>query len=452
MKLFIYLVCPVMGILTPQLEEKDFIKCQILKHLKAFNTVMKQEMSSVDVAALVMEQRPRLIDAKIAKIYQHSPDEIRISLHIFKEGRKNLIIEAGRRMHLTAHPEEAQKFPQSFPMLLRKHLSGGRITDISQYDFDRIIELHIKRGEDMTTLLIELFSKGNIILLDAQKKIILPLKSISFRDRKVIRGEVYELPHAQLSPVAATSDELKEMFSISDNDIVRTVATRMNMGGQYAEEVCTRAGIDKNMPAKQLADVSDMHSAMQEVFMPLGAELKPQIIFKDGKPVDVLPFDLSYYDKNEKKYFGTFNDALDEYFSAGAEKKRKQIKEIEDTKNKKTGLYEYRMKKQVQALEKFRDDEGKLVRRGEMIYGHYQTVDGILNAIKAAREKGYSWDDIKNILKRSDVPEARVIKSVNANKGTITITLDNEEIELDARLSVTQNSQVYYDRSRLQKS
>ncbi|MDP2841859.1 MAG: ribosome rescue protein RqcH, partial [Candidatus Methanoperedens sp.] len=155
-----------------------------------------------------------------------------------------------------------------------------------------------------------------------------------------------------------------------------------------------------------------------------------------------------HYEKNEKKYFGNFNDALDEYFSAGAEKKREQIKEIKDTKNKKTGLYEYRLQKQIQALEKFRNEEGQLVRRGELIYGHYQTVDGILNAIKAARDKGYSWDDIRNILKGSDIPEARAIKSVNTSKGTLTITLDSVDIELDARLSVTQNSQMYYDRSK----
>src|SRR3990170_8477087 len=116
---------------------------------------MKQEMSSVDVAALIKELRPRLLDAKLAKIYQHSSDEIRIGLHIFKEGRTNLVIEAGRRLHLTKHPETAPKFPQSFPMLLRKHLTGGRIIDISQYDFDRIIKLHIQRGEDKTILLIE---------------------------------------------------------------------------------------------------------------------------------------------------------------------------------------------------------------------------------------------------------------------------------------------------------
>jgi len=56
----------------------------------------------------------------------------------------------------------------------------------------------------------------------------------------------------------------------------------MNMGGQYAEEVCARAGIDKNTPAKQLDDASKLHSAMQEVFKPLGAELKPHIVLKDG--------------------------------------------------------------------------------------------------------------------------------------------------------------------------
>lgn len=404
----------------------------------------------MDVAALIKELRPRLLDAKITKIYQHSPEEIRIGLHIFKEGRTNLIIEAGRRFHLTSHPDIAPKLPQSFPMLLRKHLSGGRITETSQYDFDRIIELHVKRGEDMTILIIELFSRGNIILLDAEKRIILPLKSISFRDRRVIRGEVYELPQAQLSPVTATLDELKEMFSKSDTDIVRTVANRMNMGGQYAEEVCQRAGIEKSMPARQLSDVTPVLNALMELFKPLIEGLKPHIVSMDGKPADVFPFELSRYEKNEKKYFGTFNEALDEYFSSGAQKKSEE--EAIETKPTKLGAYEYRLEKQTLALQKFREDEGKLVHKGEMIYAHYQTIDRFLSAIKSARDKGYSWDDIRSILKKSDMPEARAIKSINPVKGTINIALDNEEVELDIKLSVTQNSQAYYDRSKKQSS
>jgi len=404
----------------------------------------------VDVASIVKELKSRLIDAKIAKVYQHSQDEIRIGLHIFNEGRTNLVVEAGRRMHLTVHPETAPKFPQSFPMLLRKYLSGGRIIDISQYDFDRIIKLHIQRGEDKTILLIELFSRGNIILLDAENRIILPLKSISFRERKVMRGELYELPAMQISPTTATPDELKDMFSHSDTDIVRTLATRMNMGGQYAEEICLRAGIDKNTPAAHLRDVAPVFNAMQEVFGPLGAELRPHIVLEDSKKIDVLPFELSQFEKYEKRYSGSFNEALDEYFSKEvAEKKDGEEKKPEPRKQ---GLLEHRLQKQTQALLKFREEEGKLVQKGELIYAHYQTIDRVLSAIKSARDKGYSWDDIRSILKKSDMPEARAVKSINSVKGTINITLDNEEVELEIKLSVTQNSQAYYDRSKKQSS
>ncbi|MCE8423300.1 MAG: NFACT family protein [Candidatus Methanoperedens sp.] len=408
---------------------------------------MKQEMSSVDIAALIRELSPRLFDAKITKVYQHSPDEIRIGLHIFKEGRTNLVIEAGRRIHLTNNPEKAQKLPQSFPMLLRKHLSGGRITEISQYDFDRIITIHIQRGEDKTILLVELFSKGNIILLDADRKIILPLKSISFRDRKVVRGEVYELPQPQLSPVTATADELNEMFSNSESDIVRTIAARMNIGGQYADEICHHAGIEKNMPARKISDIGGIHKTLQEVFRPLISGLRPHIVYKDEQKIDVLPFPLFSYENYVKKEFSSFNDALDEFFSAVAVEKKIE-EEASGKKDEKPGLFEYRMQKQTEALQKFKEEEKKLVHKGELIYGHYQTIDSVLKAIKSARDKGYSWDEIKSILKKSDMPEAKSIRSINPVKGTISVSIDNEDVELDVRLSVTQNSQVFYDRSK----
>jgi predicted ribosome quality control (RQC) complex YloA/Tae2 family protein len=410
---------------------------------------MKQEMSSVDIAALIKELRPRLLDAKIGKIYQHSQDEFRIGLHIFKEGRTNLIIEAGRRLHLTDHPETAAKFPQSFPMLLRKYLTGGRITDISQYDFDRIIEIHIQRGEDKTILLAELFSKGNIILLDSEKRIILPLKSISFRDRKVMRGEIYELPQAQLSPIAATLNDLNEMFLRSDADIVRTMATHMNIGGQYAEEICLRAGIEKNMPASSLRDEGQVLDALNEVFKPLTSQLNPQIVSKNGKAIDVLPFALSQYEANEKRYFSSFNEALDEYFKRVCQETSEK-KEGTDDKGKiaaeKPGMYGYRLQKQVLALQKFKEEEKKLVHKGELIYAYYQTCENVLSAIKSARDRGSSWDDIRDILKRSDL--SGLIKSINAGRGAVNVALDKDEVELDVMLSVHQNSQVYYDRAK----
>jgi predicted ribosome quality control (RQC) complex YloA/Tae2 family protein len=308
--------------------------------------------------------------------------------------------------------------------------------------------MHIQRGEDKTILIIELFSRGNIVLLNSEKQIILPLKSISFRDRKVLGGEPYELPQAQISPITAAEDQLKEMFAQSDADIVRTVATKMNMGGQYAEEVCIRAGIEKNTPARDLKDLASLQNALRDVFKPLSTELKPQIVLKDGIKIDVLPFPISTYEKNEKISFSTFNEALDEYFSSEVKKKNEAIKVVKAAKEDKTSSYEYRLQKQILTLAKFREDEQKLVHKGELIYAHYQTCDGILKVINNAREKGYSWDDIKNILKKSDMAEAKLIKSINPGKGLINVLVDNEEVELDVRLPVTQNSQVYYDRSK----
>jgi predicted ribosome quality control (RQC) complex YloA/Tae2 family protein len=222
----------------------------------------------------------------------------------------------------------------------------------------------------------------------------------------------------------------------------------MNMGGQYAEEVCLRAGIEKSTLAKNLTDTTPIQNALAEVFKPLGTELKPHIITKNGVRIDVLPFILSQNENNEKIFYPTFNEALDEYFSSEAKKKNEAVKEAEIKKDEKTGLYEYRLQKQVLALSKFRDEEQKLVHKGELIYAHYQTCDGILKAINNARDKGYSWDDIKNILKSSAMPEAKLIKSINQGKGLINVLLDKTEVELDIRLPVTQNSQVYYDRSK----
>lgn len=76
---------------------------------------MKQEISSVDVAAIVRELKPRLLDAKITKIYQHSPEEIRIGLHIFKEGRTNLIIELDGDFTLQNTPRLRRNSRSHFP-------------------------------------------------------------------------------------------------------------------------------------------------------------------------------------------------------------------------------------------------------------------------------------------------------------------------------------------------
>lgn len=408
------------------------------------NTIMKKEMSSVDVAAIIPELGPRLRDAKIGKIYQTKEDEIRITLH--KEGRQNLVIEAGKRFHLTRYPRKSPPYPQPFPMLLRKHLTGGRIKNISQYDFDRVIQLHIERGGVGTLLIAELFARGNIILLNSEGRIILPLKSISYRERKIMGGELYELPSPQISPVDARDEELKTMFLQSDSDIVRTLATRLNMGGQYAEETCLRANLDKNTPARELTDIAKIRETLSEVFRPItSGELKPHIVLKNGESIDVLPLELTQYQDYEKRYYPSFNEALDEYFSEKIEREFKEEKV--EIKTEKIGPLEYRLAKQRQALEKFGEEERAYIRKGEIIYSEYEKIKEILGAVKKAREKGYSWGEINSTIKRSEIPMAKIIEGID-KAGIIHVLLGGEDIELKSSLEVLQNAQVYYEKAK----
>ena len=147
---------------------------------------MKEEMSSVDVYAVTRELQ-FLLDSKLEKAYQHTADEIRLKLQEFKTGKYDLVIEAGKRLHLTTHPRESPKLPPAFPMILRKYISGGRITRIQQYGFDRIVEIDFLRAGVKNTIVAEMFNQGNVILLDADRRIMMPLKSLKMKDRDVLR-------------------------------------------------------------------------------------------------------------------------------------------------------------------------------------------------------------------------------------------------------------------------
>ncbi|BBL65576.1 hypothetical protein MSMAT_1159 [Methanosarcina mazei TMA] len=443
-------------------------------------------MSSADVAAVVAELSagPRsIIDAKIGKIYQPASEEIRINLYVFHQGRDNLVIEAGKRLHMTKHIRPSPTLPQAFPMLLRKYLMGGRIVSVEQHDFDRIVKIGIERAGVRSTLIVELFARGNVLIVDSENKIILPMNPVTLKDRRLRSGEIYELPEAQLSPIEAKVSDLMDAFSKSTADIVRTIATRFNLGGVLAEEACARAGINKSRPAKEatVEDAEKLREALQDLFSPLfrardaagtegepeggaeiedrpGAEtgplipgLRPQHIKQEinGKmeTFDVVPFDLNRYSEYEKEYFDSFNTALDEFFGKKALEQVAEVKEAEK-KEKTLGVFERRLMQQEDSLAKFEKEIEKNNALAETVYANYQIIEELFSVLNGARAKGYSWDEIRSILKQAKktVPAAQIITNIDQKTGTVTVNLDGKSINLDIRKTVPQNAQEYYEK------
>jgi len=158
------------------------------------------------VSAIVSELRQSLLFGKIEKVYQPESDEISLLVRAMGKNQK-LILSASSshpRIHLTHENKINPETPPTFSMLLRKHLHGGKIMDIRQVEFERIISIMIESYDELGSLakkelLIELMGKhSNIILIDqAHNKIIDSIKRISGevnRHREILPGKPYIAP------------------------------------------------------------------------------------------------------------------------------------------------------------------------------------------------------------------------------------------------------------------
>ncbi|RAP45288.1 ribosome rescue protein RqcH [uncultured Methanosphaera sp.] len=415
-----------------------------------------KSMSNVDIHTIIKELNNELVDARIDKAYQPANDTIRIKIRKAGEGRKDLVIQAGVRIHLTDYPQPNPTIPPNFPMLLRKHLSGGSITSIKQHNFDRILEINVQKKEQYT-IIVELFSKGNVILLDKDKNIISPLKHRQWHDRKITSHEQYKYPPEKgININNTTPEKLREIIKQSDKDITRTIATN-GLGGLYAEEIISYTNIDKQKPAQDITDeeIIQLDNAIKTLLDKIENHPNPQIIIKekDGKPKDkdFVPIDLNKYQDYEKKTFDSFNKAADEFYS------KKIVKDVESKEEKiwakRIGKYEKRLKMQEDTLEGFYKTIEDTQHKGDTIYAHYNEIQEVIDIILQAREK-YSWKEISTIIKKAkkdkSVQGLDMIESID-KMGVLNLKLDDTHVQIDPKIGIPESTEKYYNKGKKAK-
>ena len=414
-----------------------------------------KSMTNVDIYRIVKELNEEIIGTRIDKSYQPTYDTIRIKLRKAGEGRKDLVMQAGVRIHLTDYPQPNPTIPPNFPMLLRKHLSGGTITSIKQHNFDRIIEITVQKNVEYT-LIVELFSKGNVILLDEHRNIISPLKHRKWQDRKVTSHEEYKYPPEKGININDTNpDEIKDVLKSSDADVTRTIAMN-GLGGLYAEEIISYTNIQKTKLAKDLTDeeIVELDNAIKELFNRIENEPNPQIIIEkedNSKNKDLVPINLNKYKEYESKPFDNFNIAADEFYS------KKIVNDIksqeEDAWSKRIGKFEKRLNMQEESLEGFYKTIDETQHKGDTIYAHYNEIQGILDVIANARLK-YSWKEIGSIIKKSkkegNIPELGMIESVD-KMGVLSLKLDGVVVQIDSSIGTPESDEKYYNKGKKAK-
>ncbi|MDR3290539.1 MAG: NFACT family protein [Methanobrevibacter sp.] len=428
-------------------------------------------MTNVDIFAVSHELNELLEGARVDKSFQPRNDMVLMRFHKTGLGRIDVIFQSGVRAHKTDYPLNNPTIPPSFTMLLRKKLKGAHVISIKQHSFDRVIKLEVQK-EQKYTLVTELFSKGNIILLDEEGNIIMPLKRKLWSDRDISSKKEYKYPSTKgINPIDLSLKDLTQIFKDSDSDLIRTLAMN-GLGSTYSEEIILRTGLDKKIQAVNLAneEIAIVHEKIDDLFTPLKKlEFKSNIIVKketenienqisentnddrdNGKKLELSPLELKIYEDYKKEYFDSFNQAADEFYS---EKIRNEIKSVEESVwDKKVNKFANRLKKQEKSLSEFEKTTELSKKKGELLYSNYTKIENLLKVINDA-EKKHSRKEISKILKKAKkegLDEVQIFESMNT-LGTLVLDIENIKIAIDYKKSLAENAEIYYEKGKKAK-
>ena len=202
--------------------------------------------------------------------------------------------------------------PPMFCMLLRKHLSGGKITKVEQIGFERIVAISIESNDEMgflseKKLIIEIMGKhSNIILTDAEGKIldcIIHVDMTVSSVRTVLPGLVYELPpsHGKENPLDSDADDAQAHLTGADTPLFRQLMDAYcGISPMMAREIVYRSTGDADMLGSAVPQAVRRRAAQcfEFVFDKIRrGDFSPTVLSdaESGKMLEVCAEDITLY-------------------------------------------------------------------------------------------------------------------------------------------------------------
>ncbi len=416
-------------------------------------------MTNVDVAALASELR-LLVGARLDKAYQPAKDRILLRLRQRGVGRLDLLFQLGKFLTITRRPVENPDQPSMVAKMLRQDYGNARLVGVSQVGFDRLLRLDFERDQKRS-IIFELFGDGNMLLLDAEDTITLPMRGGDYGARSLRKGQPYLPPPGGAEPFHMDLAALQEAGSTAQRDLVRFLALGLGFGPLWAEELCLRAGVDKKRKPPEMdgAEWQAIHGAIAALGDDIARnDLTPAMIHEGDTAIDAVPFEMLRYPRDAFPYeeANTFREALDAFFIGGDE-------EDDDPRAGRFAEAKAKIARQVQqmesSIEEFQADEAACRLAGDTLYMRFQEVDAMLQQLRAARE-ARSWQEVDAVItkaREAGDPAAQMVREIRPHNGTALIrisTLEGEEldVEVDLYKSVQENADDRYTAAKKAKS
>ncbi len=411
-------------------------------------------MTSFDIAALAPELNQLIKGARIDNIYQTNSLTLLLKLRLPNRPRLHLLIEAGKRLHLTSYSLKKPQKPPAFCMALRKHLRNGEIKRIYQHEFERIVIMEVGKREGDFQLISEIFGEGNIILVDPENKILQALTYRRMRDRNILRGEVFQHPPPSgRNPNKQTRRDFDEIKKLGQLEIVKALTKFLSIGGPYAEEILLRGQVNKKSLCDSLAEneLDRIFDQLQQILHTINVgKVEPRIVInEEGEGIDVTPVPLKKHSQFNQKKYGTFNEALDDYYM------EMTIEEevIETTKGveQKIARQQRILQRQQKALEDLKEQIERNKHIGNLIYLNLGNLQSLLQKIMDEKRSGKGWEEIisgiENEKEVGHIPDS-YFHSLKPPNLILNVSVGNAIFPLNLRRSIQDNATKYYTRAK----
>ena len=278
------------------------------------------------LSAVLTEVREKCVGARIDKIHQPSRDTLILQMHS-RDHRTKLLFAANPtapRLHLTAASPENPAEPPMFCMLLRKHLMGAKLSDVSQPPMERCATFTFDCTDEMgfpvqKKLVAELMGRTcNLYLLSPEGRILDCLRRIGLDEsarRAALPGLNYQEPEAVAKENLLQPTDFCAFLTAPGADVL---ADRlMDVFGGLSPLVCREAALFAIGDTDARVDSLDVDSTAEKLQLFFGEHLnhpKPYYYaLPDGTPKQFAFCPIRQY--GDCKEAESFGQLLDMYYT-----------------------------------------------------------------------------------------------------------------------------------------
>jgi len=393
---------------------------------------MKEALSSLDIAACVKELQT-VVGGHIDKAYHPEQDHLILALRPPSGGRSYLHFIVGRWIYLSPKSTEMPQQPSSFAMMLRKRITNARIAAVRQQGFDRIVVLTLEK-DGCYELVLELFGDGNVLLVK-DGVIVQPLSSHTWKHRDVRARKPFSYPPSVPDPLCMSVDDLIGLLGSSDTDLVRTLATKLNLGGRYSEEVCARAAIGKSEKAAAVGseEARRILDAVLQIREEAVAAKRGFVVTKGSKVVDVVPVRMRIYEEETSVELPSFFEAVESYLSSIPAEKTREVPERADAE---MGRLRRKLAQQEQAVQRLQDEARETHLLGDFVFTKYSEVSAMMSLAKDA------------LLGTGDLKDIPGFVSYDNRTARLKVKIGGNHLTLEVKEDVESNASRYYEEAK----